>query len=439
MRVGLYVRVSSEEQKKYGWSVDTQITDLKDYCSANDYDIVDIYNDAGISARKRYTKRPELLRMLDDCRAGKLQMVLFTKMDRFFRSVRDYYECLSVLESSKVSWKAIYENHDLSIPAGTFNLNIVLSVSQFEADQTGERIRTVNEYRRAKGEWLSSAPTGYRVEKSHLYIDESKREAVRAGFEAYMNTRSVTDMHDAMTAHGLVIGRQTCFRMLNNPVYTGFSHNHHCEPYLTQEEWDFIQRGRNTGAITRTARGEKVYLFQGLIFCAECGAMYRAQTRTMYTRSKERRKNYHQFYECGHGKEHTCVNRRTIGEKVIERQLLAMIEQAMDEYQSSVENVQESDGIDYEAEKAKIERQIRRVGDRYELEEITREEYMSKVKELRSKLDALTPAPVREIKKLPEGWKDLYNSLDPSHRKSFWLNTIHKIIIDKDANIKIQF
>lgn len=439
MRAALYVRVSTEEQRDHGMSVDSQIDALKEYCSLNGYDIVDIYNDAGISARKRYLKRPELLRMMDDCRRKKIDIVLFTKLDRFFRSVGDYYEVQTVLENNKVPWRAIWEDYETETSAGVFKVNIMLSIAQAEADRTSERIKSVNDFRRKKGEWTAGPPTGYKVVKSHLYIDESKRDAVRAGFEAYMNTRSVTEMHDAITAHGLIIGRQTCFRMLNNPIYTGYAHNHHCEPYLTQEEWDFIQRGRNRGSVTRTPRGSKTYLFQGIIFCAECGSMYRAQARTMYTRSKERRKNCHQYYSCGHGREHTCVNRRTLGERVIERQLLAMLEPAMDEYQLSLENVQESDVIDYEAEKQKIERQIRRVGDRYELEEITRDEYTRKVKELRAKLDALVPAPVREIKKLPDGWKEVYEALDPAHRKEFWLKSIHKLIIDKDANIKIQF
>ena len=65
-RVALYVRVSTQEQKKHGLSVDSQIAALEEYCAEKKYTVVDVYNDAGISARKKYTKRPGLLRLLND-------------------------------------------------------------------------------------------------------------------------------------------------------------------------------------------------------------------------------------------------------------------------------------------------------------------------------------------------------------------------------------
>lgn len=106
-RVALYVRVSTQEQKKHGLSVDSQITALKEYCTKKKYTVVDVYSDAGISARKKYTKRPELLRLLGDCEQKKIDLILFTKLDRWFRSVADYYEVQSILEKVKVPWKAI--------------------------------------------------------------------------------------------------------------------------------------------------------------------------------------------------------------------------------------------------------------------------------------------------------------------------------------------
>lgn len=91
-RAALYVRVSTQEQKNSGLSVDSQIDALEKYCEEQGYTVAGIYNDAGISARKKYTKRPALLQLLEDCRQHKIDIILFTRLDRWFRAVAGYYE-----------------------------------------------------------------------------------------------------------------------------------------------------------------------------------------------------------------------------------------------------------------------------------------------------------------------------------------------------------
>lgn len=91
-RAALYVRVSTQEQKNSGLSVDSQIDALKKYCEEQGYTIAGIYNDAGISARKKYTKRPALLQLLEDCKKHEIDIILFTRLDRWFRAVAGYYE-----------------------------------------------------------------------------------------------------------------------------------------------------------------------------------------------------------------------------------------------------------------------------------------------------------------------------------------------------------
>lgn len=85
MRAALYIRVSSEEQARHGLSLQEQRDALTRYAKANKMTVVDIYEDAGISARKPYKKRPALLRLLGDCKAGKVDTILFIKLDRWFR------------------------------------------------------------------------------------------------------------------------------------------------------------------------------------------------------------------------------------------------------------------------------------------------------------------------------------------------------------------
>lgn len=81
-RAAIYVRVSTKEQKEKGLSVDSQLLALREYCGNNGYVIAGEYNDAGISARKKYINRPALLQLIDDCKEGKIDIILFTKLDR---------------------------------------------------------------------------------------------------------------------------------------------------------------------------------------------------------------------------------------------------------------------------------------------------------------------------------------------------------------------
>ena len=101
-RVACYVRVSTDEQKKHGLSVDNQISALEAFCKEKGYIVQGIYNDAGISARKSYRKRPALLQLLEDCKKGQIDLIIFTKLDRWFRSVGDYYEVQTQLEKYNV-------------------------------------------------------------------------------------------------------------------------------------------------------------------------------------------------------------------------------------------------------------------------------------------------------------------------------------------------
>lgn len=140
-RAALYVRVSTQEQKNSGLSVDSQIDALEKYCEEHGYMVAGVYNDAGISARKKYTKRPALLQLLEDCKQCKIDIILFTRLDRWFRAVAGYYEVQSVLDACKVPWRAIWEDYETETSQGIFKVNIMLSVAQAEVDRDSEIIR----------------------------------------------------------------------------------------------------------------------------------------------------------------------------------------------------------------------------------------------------------------------------------------------------------
>ncbi len=144
-KVGLYVRVSTQEQKLHGISIENQLDALQKYCKEKEYIIVATYNDAGISAHVSYKKRPALLQMIQDCQEQKIELLLFTRLDRFFRSVEDYYLVLSQME--KVPWKAIWENYETETSDGQLRVNIMLSIAEAEAARTSEKIKSIMDYK----------------------------------------------------------------------------------------------------------------------------------------------------------------------------------------------------------------------------------------------------------------------------------------------------
>ena len=117
-RCGLYIRVSSEEQARWGDSIRDQEVRGREYVAAHrELVLQGIYIDDGVSGQK--LQREDFSRLMADVQAGKIQRILFTKLDRWFRSLRHYLNTQAVLEEHGVSWTAIDQPYfDTSTPHG---------------------------------------------------------------------------------------------------------------------------------------------------------------------------------------------------------------------------------------------------------------------------------------------------------------------------------
>ena len=144
MITAIYCRVSTEEQMK-GMSIMAQKQALTEFCKENGHAIYDYYIDDGISADK-LNKRLQLQRLLTDIKNHKVELVIFTKIDRWFRSVEKYYKIQPILEENNVVWKAIYEDYSTVDASSRFKLNIMLSVAQQERERRSERVKEVFSY-----------------------------------------------------------------------------------------------------------------------------------------------------------------------------------------------------------------------------------------------------------------------------------------------------
>ena len=179
IRCALYDRVSTENQVENGISLDTQKDALTEYAINHGYEIVGYYSDEGITARKKMQNRRELLRLLEDVKRDKIDLILVTKLDRWFRNIKDYHNTQSILEAHNCNWKTIFEDYDTSTSNGRFAINIMLSVNENECDRDSERIKSVFAYKKKNRELLSGAPAyGYITVDKKLQKDPDTRHIV---------------------------------------------------------------------------------------------------------------------------------------------------------------------------------------------------------------------------------------------------------------------
>ena len=319
MRVALYARVSHEEQVKHGLSIEAQTEALRRWADEQGHVVVGEYVDPGISARKSPSKRPALQQLLSDIPSKKTELIAFTRLDRWTRNVKGYYQVQDVLDRYKVAWAAILEDYETVTSAGRFKVNIMLSVSENEADRTADRIRTVFDHKVIMGEAITNAlPIGFKIENKRIAHDENA-EAALAAFQHYIATGSKMSVRNMMQSdYGLKMSLTAVDRVLHNRLYIGEYRGNpqYCEPIVPREVFDRVQRDMESRATRKTPSG-RVYLFSGLIICKECG-------RRMSSVHLRENGDYYRC-TCGHGMYHDCDNRTHVREQYLEEHLLSLL------------------------------------------------------------------------------------------------------------------
>lgn len=438
-RVFLYVRVSTEEQVLHGLSIEAQTKALNNWANERQYKIVDVYADAGISARQPASKRPELQRLLQDVRAGKGDLILFTKLDRWFRNIAEYYKVQEVLEKYKVNWRTIQEDYDTSTAAGRLKINIMLSVAQDEADRTSERIKAVFEMKRQKREPLTGdCPTGYKQEGKKFIKDPETEEGVAAFFQKYLENGSIHKAMHCADEHGLHLYYQLAHKMLASPCYYGFYFgvDDMTPPYITKEEFDRIQTMRRK--IVRKTVKNRVYLFSGLVNCGECGGRMGGRVNTNQASF---------FYNCTshYMRISGCGNKCNLLERKIEAHLLDSIDDKMEQVKADVERTYtQKSQRNYSSEISKWKSKAKKVRDLYindliSLDECKKQalEYEEKIRELEALKKGVHRTDFSILERsLQDGWKTIYVDLTREEKQAFWHVVIKEIRIYADRHIE---
>ena len=312
IRVAIYVRVSTQEQAKEGYSVGEQIDRLRKFAEAHDWVIVKIYTDAGHSGAN--TDRPALQNMIEDLKAGKIDKVLVYKLDRLSRSQKDTLELIEdVFLPNNTDFESMTEKLDTSTPQGRLFLGILAAFAQLEREMISERM-SMGMYARVKeGKWRGGAqvPFGYDYEPAleKLVINEYEAMIVKNLFEKFTEGKTLYSIAKEMqetghTFHGGKVDNRTSKYILRNKTYCGYMRyknewvNGLHDPIIDEETFDkaqarldenkrkYLEKGYKAGAKNFTTN------FGGLLYCGRCGARYSK------TQSGTKQYGFHLNYTC---------------------------------------------------------------------------------------------------------------------------------------------
>jgi DNA invertase Pin-like site-specific DNA recombinase len=159
-RVVGYVRVSTEEQAREGVSLAAQRARIEAQSIASDLELVDVYEDKGLSAKS--LERRGLSDALAALDTGKADGLLIFKLDRLTRNVVDLGELLERYFASRFSLLSVSDAIDTRSAGGRLVLNVLVSVAQWEREAIGERTATALAHIRAQGVRLGGEALGWR-------------------------------------------------------------------------------------------------------------------------------------------------------------------------------------------------------------------------------------------------------------------------------------
>lgn len=159
-RVAIYIRVSTLDQAREGYSLEAQEKTLRKWCDDRKYHVLDLYADKGISG-KDIEHRPDMNRLLNDAKEGKFDIVLFWALSRFTRSVSDLYSTMEKFQSWNVDMVSYTEAFDTSTPMGRAMIGIVGVFAQLERELTSERVSAAMSERASQGKRTCSEILGY--------------------------------------------------------------------------------------------------------------------------------------------------------------------------------------------------------------------------------------------------------------------------------------
>ena len=367
---GIYIRVSTFDQAREGFSLGEQEERLKEFCKFKRYNIYKVYQDAGISAKN--DKRPAYQEMIEDVKKGNINVIVALKLDRLTRSVYDIEKLMKFVNDYECDIDCMADESNTTTSNGRMVMRIMTSVSQNEIEKCSERTKFGMAGAIKNGHIPNRTGLGFKRENKKLVPDPLTKDIIVRIFDLYLEGKSHQAIANIYNKEK-VLGKtnwydSTIQKILSNELYKGDYVNgkrtkhptyyeNVIEPIVSKEKWESCQyqKLRNARHYERTA----TYLFTNKLKCSKCGNFLGGHATT-----KTNGKKYY-YYKCN-----TC--KTYFNEIDIEKELKAfMLELAKQDdlinnyYTPFIKSKLEDKTEDYKKEIKELDKQLDRIKTAY--------------------------------------------------------------------------
>ncbi len=367
---GIYIRVSTFDQAREGFSLREQEERLKEFCKFKRYNIYKVYQDAGISAKN--DKRPAYQEMIEDVKKGNINVIVALKLDRLTRSVYDIEKLMKFVNDYECDIDCMADESNTTTSNGRMVMRIMTSVSQNEIEKCSERTKFGMAGAIKNGHIPNRTGLGFKRENKKLVPDSLTKDIIVRIFDLYLEGKSHQAIANIYNKEK-VLGKtnwydSTIQKILSNELYKGDYVNDKrtkhptyyenvIEPIVSKEKWESCQyqKLRNARHYERTA----TYLFTNKLKCSKCGNFLGGHATT-----KTNGKKYY-YYKCN-----TC--KTYFNEIDIEKELKAfMLELAKQDdlinnyYTPFIKSKLEDKTEDYKKEIKDLDKQLDRIKTAY--------------------------------------------------------------------------
>lgn len=495
-RVGIYVRVSTEMQSTEGYSIDGQINQIREYCDFNNFGVVDVYADRGISGKSM--NRPELQRLLKDANEGHIDSVMVYKTNRLARNTSDLLKIVEDLHKQNVEFFSLSERMEVNTSSGKLMLQILASFSEFERNNIVENVFMGQTRRAQEGYYQGNLPLGYGKipdNKHELMINQHEANIVKYIFESYAKGHGYRKIANALNHKGYVTKKNKPFSIgsvtyiLSNPFYVGkiqfakykdwnekrrkglndkpiISEGKHA-PIISQELWDKVQVRKKQVSQKPQVHGKGTNLLTGIVHCPQCGAPMAASNTT--NTLKDGTKKRIRYYSCSNfrNKGSKVCSANSVRADVIEKYVMDQIYEIVKSnqvIQKVVERVNQDNQVDvaglnhdiaykqqqFDEVHAKLDNLIKTIEDNSDLTSAlkpTIHQYETQLNDITNQINQLKQQqnqekPSYDTKQISIILRHIFQnieSLDKPQLKALYLTVIDRIDIRKDGNHKKQF
>lgn len=457
----VYMRMSTDKQEH---SIEGQWRLLQEWADRNHYQIIQRYEDAGLSAMEsKLSKRTDFLRMIEESESSAWRTVLIYDSSRFSRSLKDSIVYKSILRQNGVQLISITEpvlDDDSSLMVDALNG----AMNEMYIRKLSKNVRRGQEQKVIRGEVFSKPPFGYRrpFPSSPFVIVEEEAQIVRYIYESYASGRTTYSLATELaqtairTRHGNPFDTRQIERILTNPIYKGWmdvtiNGKRYCQlsnhpAIISPEEFDRMQelfsiRQRKRGK-KQKPREKHTHWLSGKVRCAQCGGSY------------FRRQNGHGHnpsFICSNYAKGKCIKPPMITEPVLEKLFLEALERFFtsdDLYRIELITPVSPVTEDFDGQIQKLERALVRAKEAFLAEVDTLEEYKANKAALEKQMadcrerkeKAHSPEP--DIPATRERAKSLYKVLtDPSStledRQQLMESLVERITVYPDRSISV--